>query len=132
VTGDGIPEAVKALIAEHIRSVMELESLLLFHANPRQDWSVADVAREMRVDPAWVAPKLGDMARRGLLAESGPNAPRYRYAPRTAALDETVAMLARIYADRRVSVIEFIFSKPSGSIQSFADAFRLRRERQDG
>jgi hypothetical protein len=36
------------------------------------------------------------------------------------------------YTERRLRVIEAIFSKPSSSIKSFADAFLLRKENKDG
>jgi len=35
------------------------------------------------------------------------------------------------YADRRVTVIGLIFSKPVDKIRSFADAFRIRKDRSD-
>jgi hypothetical protein len=37
---------------------------------------------------------------------------RYRYDPAIGVLDETVTHLARVYKERRVSMITLIFSKP--------------------
>ena len=47
---------------------------------------------------------------------------------RAAALDG----LALAYKERRVTVIESIFTKPPSPIQGFADAFRIRKEQKNG
>jgi hypothetical protein len=47
----------------------------------------------------------------------------------TPALDAAVAQLAKDYAERRVSVITLIFSKPVDKLRTFADAFRLRKDK---
>lgn len=113
--------------------------LLMLCADPQRRWPASELAREMRVEPAWAEPALNELARRGLLAADGTtgetggaSASRYHYAPASPALDEAVRQLARTYAELRVSVIEFIFSLPEEPIRSFADAFRLRKERTDG
>lgn len=136
--GDDIPNPVRALVAEHIRSVVELECLLLLRADPGRAWSAGELGNELRVDADWAARELADLAARGLAAAagSGPaagpdaDAPaRYRYGAPPAA-DEAIAGLAKAYAERRVAVIELIFSpRPAaGPLRSFADAFRLRRD----
>jgi hypothetical protein len=43
-------------------------------------------------------------------------------------LDRTASDLARLYPERRFTIIEIIFSKPNDKIRSFADAFRIRRD----
>jgi hypothetical protein len=47
-------------------------------------------------------------------------------------LDGTVGLLATAYARRHVAVISLIHSKPLEKAKSFADAFRLRKEKKDG
>ena len=73
-----------------------------------------------------------DLAQRGLLEGDNASPPRFRFAPRNPATAALVQQLATDYADRRVSVIELIYAKPPDPIQSFADAFRLRKERPNG
>jgi hypothetical protein len=89
--------------------------------------------------PLPTAQKLtGRLAAAGLLATALPAAPAppsgpadvaYGYAPRSAELDAAVQGLAREYALRRVTVIGLIFSNPVDKIRSFADAFRIRKDR---
>ena len=133
----GIPQEVKAFIAEHIDSVMQLEVLLLLHKSPQQSFNASDLARELRIDPAWAQNQLADLTARGLLVQptatpDGGSEPQYRYQARTPELHRAVTGLAQEYADRRVTVISLIFSKPVDKIRSFADAFRIRKDRSDG
>jgi hypothetical protein len=57
----------------------------------------------------------------------------FHYAPASGSpLDAAVAQLARDYAERRVTIITLIFSKPVDKLRSFADAFRLRKDNPNG
>jgi hypothetical protein len=135
VTDDGITAPVKQFITEHIDSVMQLEILLLLAGQPGRVWTAADLAQQLRIDATWVDGQLRGMAAAGLVAvtEVQPSvpAPQFRYEPRTPDLTKTVGDLAHAYADRRVTVIGLIFSKPVDKIRSFADAFRLRKDKGD-
>lgn len=125
----GISQAVRALIVERIDSVVQLELLLLLQASPERAWTAAEVAQELRIEPSWATGQLGELAARGLLAPA-PDAPgAYRYAPHPPELDATVVQLSKDYAERRVTVITLIFSKPVDKLRTFADAFRLRKDK---
>jgi hypothetical protein len=89
------------------------------------------VARELRIAPISAGERLEEFVRGGLLSRTGGTPLEYRYAPASTKLDTAVDGLARAYTERRVSVINFIFSKPVDKIRTFADAFRLRKEDDD-
>lgn len=127
-----IPQEVQAFIADHIESVVQLEVLLLLHAAPQRVFSAAEIGRELRIDAAWAAQQLVNLCSRGVLTCTGTTDPVYRYGPRTPEMDRAVADLAQAYADRRVTVIGLIFSKPVDKIRTFADAFRLRKDKPGG
>ena len=143
---NGINPRVKAFLADHIDSVLELELLLLLRVHGRQQWTPATLAAELKIDPAWAAEQLAKFAGRGLLirvsANGGANEPTttsssvtiesgYRYAPATPQFDADVAAVADAYATHRVTIIGLIFSKPTSTLRSFADAFRLRKDKGD-
>ena len=109
-----------------------LEILLLLHQTPLRNWTAPDVARELRIDPLWAAAQLELLYARGLAERAGISPHLYRFRPQTQSLDETVDTLAQAYADRRVSVISLIYAKPPDALRSFADAFRLRKDKLDG
>ena len=132
MTDDGITSRAKQLITDHLDSVMQLEVLLLLAGSPGKVWTAPDLAQQLRIDAVWVEGQLRAMAAGGLVAlgDAGPPA-QFRFAPRTPELAQAVDELARAYADRRVTVIGLIFAKPTDKLRSFADAFRIRKDRTD-
>jgi hypothetical protein len=148
----GVPPEVASFLADNIDSVLELELLLLLRAEPARLWSAADLAQELKIDPAFAAAQLEKFRQRKLLsaaaaaaaaaaadpAEPGVEAagrtdqtiPAYRYAPESPALDAIVAAVAATYASHRVTMIGLIFSKPTSTLKTFADAFRIRKDKE--
>ncbi len=125
----GISQNVRSLIIERIDSVVQLEVLLLLQANTGRAWTAAEVAQELRIEPSWATGQLGELAGRGLLAPAADVPDGYRYAPSPREIDATVVQLSKDYAERRVTVITLIFSKPVDKLRTFADAFRLRKDK---
>jgi hypothetical protein len=126
---DAIPNDVKGFIAAHVESVLQLELLLLLHAQAPRQWTAQELAQELRIDAAWAPGQLAGLAEAGVLAATADVPPAYRYDPRTPQLDDAVRGLAREYETRRVTIIGLIFSKPIDKIRSFADAFRIRKDK---
>jgi predicted ArsR family transcriptional regulator len=133
--GSGLSQQVHGLIADRISSVVQLEVLLLLHGHPDQPWTADEVAAQLRIDPTWAEAQLAELATHGLVQRADPAAVNaYRYTPASDDLRRTVDELSKAYADRRVAVISLIYSKPSDTLKTFADAFRIRKEkdRSDG
>ena len=126
MSGPELPSEVRALIVRHLTSGAQLEVLLLLHRDRDRAWSAAAVGRELRIDSEQAAWSLSRLARDGLLAGDGESG--YRFEPRVRRKANAVDALAALYPTYRVAIISLIFSKPSGPMQDFADAFRLREE----
>jgi hypothetical protein len=47
-------------------------------------------------------------------------------------MDAVIGEVANAYASHRVTIIGLIFSKPTSTLKTFADAFRIRKEPNDG
>ena len=86
---------------------------------------------ELRISEGSATRRLADLSARGLLVSEGATPPTYRFAPARQDDDADVTELAQCYAERRVSVISFIFSRPLDTVRGFADAFRLKRDKDD-
>jgi hypothetical protein len=56
----------------------------------------------------------------------------YRFHAATRELEEKTRRLADCYRERRTAVITAIFSGPRDAVRSFAEAFRLKKDRSDG
>jgi hypothetical protein len=125
---ESLPQPVRQLITERIDSVVQLEVLLLLARDAQRLWTPHDISQTLRIDESWAAGELSTLRTRGLVggvaAEGG--GPGFAYTPAAPELDAAVQELAKAYADRRVAVVSFIFSKPLDKIQTFADAFRIR------
>lgn len=121
------PEVHK-FIAQHINAAEQLDILLLLHGSPDRDWSAADVSQAIFTVPTAATVRLEALAAAGFVRSSGGTDPRYRFDPSSDALRDQVDQLAAAYRADRVGVINLVFQKPVDPIQSFADAFRLRRD----
>lgn len=121
-----LPSEVRAFIVRHLTSGAQLQVLLLVHRHPDRSWSAADVGRELRIDLEQAAWGLSRLAADGLL--TGDDEVGYRFEPRVRRQAHAVDTLAALYPAYRVAIISLIFSKPSGAMSDFSDAFRLRED----
>jgi hypothetical protein len=121
---DQIPPQVVTFVSDCIGSIAELELLLLLAEDRSKFWAVDAVARQLYVTSASVEAVFIQMTSKGLLSHG---AEGYRFSPRTPDVAETVNALKDLYAKRRLKVMEMIYAGPTDKYQSFADAFRLRK-----
>jgi DNA-binding IclR family transcriptional regulator len=116
---------VRTLIRRHVRSVGELELLMLLHAERDRTWSVDQICEALACPPSWAVAQLETMADAGLLAPADGN---WRFAPADSELEEATAALQEAYRLQSREVVRFVFATPGHDLKEFSDAFRLRRE----
>jgi hypothetical protein len=124
---DDFPLELKQFIAQNVESLAQLETLLLLYREPRQEWTTADLARELYISSDMCEGLVTDLERRRLAARAE-GANRWSASGGDAEINRLVEQLAQYYRERRVAVITEIYSNPVKKVQTFADAFRLRRE----
>lgn len=125
---DDFPADVKAFIADHISSIAQLEMLLLLRSDPAKQWDVAEISKALYATPEMAAGQLASLQDYGLVSVSEGPEQRYQYQPGAPDLENVINRLAELYKDRRVSVITVLYSEPVNKVQTFADAFKLRKE----
>jgi len=125
---DEISADVQRFLADHIRSIAQLELLLMLHRERQRTWTIADAAKELYTAVSMTEPLLESLRAIGLLSLQGGE---YRYAPRSVSLDQVVGDLSQVYQQRRVTIVNLIYSAPVQKLQDFADAFRLRKPKED-
>jgi DNA-binding IclR family transcriptional regulator len=123
-----IPVEVRQFVANYIKSLDQLEILLLVSALPDHEWSVDDVYRVVLSNPAIVAERLENFVQVGLLKCSG-SPPMYSYGPRTPELGNQIAALSAVYKMSRHKMVELIYRQESDSLKAFSDAFKLKRDK---
>ena len=130
-----LPVEVHELLAERLESIAQLEVLLLLLRSAPEAWDAERLSAELRIERAWAEQQLPKLLAEGFLERIGdtgpPAAALYRFAPASPDLAKAAASLAACYADRRVSVVAQLYSKPTRAVRGFADAFRLRRDDGD-
>lgn len=126
MSNDAIPTQVRQFLGQYIKSVEQLEILLLLANSPQKEWTAAGVYAVIRSSERSVAARLEEFKEQGFF-ENKPGPPAtYRYAPKNEMLRSGVAETAKLYQERRVRVVEAIFSPDIDPIQGFADAFKFR------
>jgi len=124
---ESIPENVRRFIVEHINSVESLEILLSLFARPAEESSPEDVSRALCTSLESATARLSELQQARLLVSISTEPPKYRFNTDSPEAS-LVALLEKTYRERRVSVISFIYSKPSDPLRAFSDAFRLRKD----
>ena len=122
-----LPDNVRQFILKNIDSVPELELLLLL-AERVSELGVAEAASRIYVDESSSRLLLEGLTRRRLLAGAG-DPPRYRFAPEDPQDEAFVREVAQAYRLHLVAMANLIHSKASGSVQEFARAFDLKKDR---
>jgi DNA-binding MarR family transcriptional regulator len=122
------PAEIEQFIGQHIESLAQLETLLLLRREPGRSWSGSDLSRQLYVTPDVCTGIITDLERRGFVLRDASSRDLVRYRSTGATVDQLIDQLASLYQQRRVAVITQIYSKPVRKVQTFADAFRIRKE----
>lgn len=117
------PQANKFL-REGVRSLLELDVLLLLHRDDNRWWSAEQLVQELRVRPEAAGSTLETLAARNLLDVRIGSTLTYRFAPVELPLRVTVGEIATDpYAARELMMGADIAT----AARRFADAFKLRK-----
>jgi len=126
VTDADFPEELCLLIKDTIPTIEAAELLVVLSRDPARQWKPEEIVHEIRptvIAESEVRKCLALFQARGLVIES--QDARFQYQPASDALDSTVRALAKAYKERPVTLIRLIYSR---NIQSFADAFKIKKD----
>jgi DNA-binding IclR family transcriptional regulator len=123
VAESAIPEDVRRFILTSLPSIPHLEALLMLRRHPQTMWDVPLLARSLYVAEKAADEVLNDLAQAGFVVRDGSGA--YRYAPASPEQAAMVDRVADVYARSLLSVTHLIHGSAA---QSFADAFKLRKD----
>jgi DNA-binding GntR family transcriptional regulator len=118
-----IPDEIRDFILRHIDSVAQVEALMLVHSNPRENWTLPQIAARLYISEVAAAEALDRLCADGLLA----------FADQTYSLEgiseenaRHLEQLLKLYGRHLIPVTNIIHAKPR-KIRSFADAFKFRK-----
>lgn len=124
---DRLPSEIRQFIAQYIESLAQLEALLLMRREPERQWDAAELARSLYISDDMCRGMFNELERRRFVSRNS-HTNTYSYTSDDASSDKLLGELAEFYQERRVAVISEIYSNPVAKVQTFADAFRLRKE----
>ena len=123
------PDDFCRFIQRSIPSVEAAEILLLLRKSPERSWTTAEIVEALRgsitLQEADAARMIEGLQSRGLLALDADRRARYRTS--SAELEQYSQRLALAYVQRPVTLIRMIYALRDTRIQSFADAFKIRK-----
>jgi len=126
--GNDIPAHVLRFLEENIDTVPQLETLLMMSVERDRSWLISDVASRNYTTEQRAADTLNALQRRGLVS-SEESPPRFRFNPAKSEARALVADVAQCYQRKLSFITELIHARPSASVQEFARAFDLKKDR---
>lgn len=122
---DGLKLEVRELIARHLDSVESIEILLLLRRSPQTYWAAPAIAEQLGIAPGIARAKLEALRHSGMIAV-GEQTGAFRYAAVDEPTKNALEQLAEAYANRRVSVINTIYSTNLERLRAFSNSFRVK------
>lgn len=104
----------------------QIEVLLCLHGHSGQRMTAAQVSQRMRTQRRAAAADLAHLRQRGFLAHDQTD-DSYAYSVRDPRINDAVVELARLYDEEPMTLVQAVHERPSTTVLSFADAFRLRQ-----
>ena len=124
-----LPTSIHSFISRHVRTVEQLEILLLLSREPGTAWTVQKVYDAILSTPQSVERWLNELVRNGLIEQLSEPLGGYRCTKDDGLMSQMQA-LGEIYRTRPVRVIEAIYRRDVSAAQSFADAFKIKNTDQ--
>jgi hypothetical protein len=114
---------VLLFIAASLRSVWDLELLLLLKRDPDQRWKREGLVRELRSSPVVIDEALRRLQGAGLVHD---DAGAFRYNATSPELNVMASELERTYAAKPMTVIKAIITARTDQLRAFSDAFKFK------
>jgi hypothetical protein len=124
--GTDIPESILSFLSRSMDSVEGLEILFLLYAAREREWTADEITAELRSSVLAVQDRLDGLERSGLIRRAEGGKCRFDESSPDAAL---VPELHALFAKRPFTIMNLILKNPTDKIRTFADAFRLKREK---
>ena len=121
---------ISAFITATFPSVWTLELLCFLRQKEGQSLSRAEMVSGLRGSELVISQSVDSLVRAGLLTSDADGAARY--APANARLAELAGQAEALYARSPDAVRRLIVSAANPGLAAFVDAFRFRRDRDDG
>jgi len=123
-------------LRDHVESYEHLLLLLLLQSEPARQFEVDELSSSLRLPAELVSGALDALAR-GALLETSPAGRRYRFAPADPRQGELARALDATYAKQPALIMQTLSANAirrmrTGALHAFANAFVLRKDKENG
>ena len=125
-----MPDELRRFILTSIQSVPFVEAILLFMGQAGLALDAGTVARRLYVSESTANELVAALAAAGIVEPVEAGAVAWRYAP-SKDLARMLHLLAAYYSSHLIEITDLIHSTGARKAQRFADAFKLRREKEN-
>ena len=123
-----VSPVVLAFIAEHIRSLEELQLLMAVIQSPDRWWDAAAATRELGIAATIARRALDHFAAHNLLDIRITGDVLYQFRPGTDDLRAAARATEEAYRSNPLALAQLVTGIARRGIRDFADAFRIRRD----
>lgn len=120
---------VDQFLVDQIDTVPHLEALLLLWNSRPKEWLIEEMAGSLYLAPEAAKSILDDLARRGLISAITGATESFRYDPGSER-DQLMEAVDAAYRGELIRITRLIHSKPSAAVRAFAQAFRIKKDRE--
>jgi hypothetical protein len=106
------------------KSVWALELLLTLRRGRERAWLSGELIKELRSSQVVIVEALTNLVVAGLVVEEETG--RFRYHVGSAAIDEMIGELEKLYATKPTVVVREIVTTPNLKLKILSDAFRIK------
>jgi hypothetical protein len=123
-----IPPDVARFLRANIRSVIQLEMLMLLRRDPERWWTAAELDQALRSSLEASKQNLRELVERGLVEANSDVDPRYRHRLADPSHEPLVAQVAGLFQTHFHALIHMIYSGRHRSVEDFANAFKIKSD----
>lgn len=123
-----VPERLISFIDDHIRSVEELEVLIVMVENEDRWWGAQAIAQQVGLAVDVARRTLERLASENLLAIRVTDDVRYQFQPGEPGLLKLTRELAGDYRRYHLALFRRVTDRSQRSVRDFSRAFRIRRD----
>ncbi len=124
-----VPLEVQHFVLERIKSIAQLEALIMMRNAPDTWWPSSSMAERLYISERACRAELEALKEEGLLAAHQDDIGwRFRYAPADGELRELIDRLVYYYGKHLVVISNLIHSKPRTRLHEFSEAFSLKKK----
>jgi hypothetical protein len=125
-----MPDDLRRFILTSIQSVPFVEAMLLFMGQAGLALDAPTVARRLYVSETTANELAAALSAAGIIEPAG-GPSSWRFAPQSKDLARMLHLLAAYYSSHLIEITDLIHSTGARKAQRFADAFLLRREKEE-